>query len=301
MTIQVDFFQSLFSNCKGGTIEFRPLPCAKSTFWPLTRLPELPPFNLRENCFFGCATRNGGGTKGHIVEIPCLWTDNDFKLLPQERIDKLLAECPFPPSMQEFTGGGYHCFWLLKEPVGKEAIHLVESLLRRLAAYFSADPAACDASRILRVPGTFNLKPEYQKPKVEILSLELSRRYDLSDFDEWLPEDPKKKTAKGEARNPEGWQNQALQGVSEGQRHKTAVSLAGRYFQKGLDPSEVGAILFQWNQGNTPPLGASELERILKDVQAMHEKEGAKTKQFAISDFTDLQNADRFAEHNVFE
>ena len=292
------FFEAIFRDCFDGNLEFRSLSPKEGEevhirFWPILKLPELPPMDDGRNCYFTCATRNGGGRKEHIVEIPCLWTDNDFKLLPQEQIEKLLRECPFPPSIQEFTGGGYQCFWLLKEPVGKEQTPLVESLLRRLAAFFTADPAACDASRILRVPGTFNQKYT-PKPKVEILTLDPSRRYDLSDFEQWLPEDPKQKRANGEARNPEGWQNDALNGVPKGQRHKTAVSLAGRYFQKGLDPSEVTAILFRWNQGNTPPLDDSELQRILKDVQGMHEKEQAETKPFSPA-FTDLQNAVDFA------
>jgi P4 family phage/plasmid primase-like protien len=299
------FLQEVFSGCESGTLEFRLLSTKKeekpkNIFWPLDKLPSLPLLDLNRNCYFGCATRNGGGTKEHIVEIPCVWTDNDFKLLPRAAIDKLLAECPFPPSIQEFTGGGYQCFWLLKEPARKQEVPVIESLLRRLAAYFNADPAACDASRILRVPGTFNLKPEYQRPKVEILSMDTSRRYDLSDFDQWLPEDPKQRTATGEARNPEGWQNEALKGVSEGSRHKTALSLAGRYFQKGLDPREVRTILFQWNQGNNPPLEERELERIFVDVQSMHLKEGQaeseQKEQTPLSGYTDLQNAVHFAE-----
>jgi P4 family phage/plasmid primase-like protien len=291
----VNFFQAIFSNCEQGKLEFRFLPSKKQTFWPLSKLPGLPALDLGQNCYFGCATRNGGGTKEHIVEIPCLWTDNDFKLHSREEIDKLLAECPFPPSIQEFTGG-YQCFWFLKEPAGKDETPIIESLLRRLAVYFNADSAACDASRVLRVPGTFNLKPEYQKPKVEILSMDPSRRYDLSDFHQWLPDDPKKQTPTGGTRNAQGWQNEALKGVEKGSRHKTAVSLAGRYFQKGLDPAEVRAILFQWNVANTPPLDESELERILRDVESMHAKERGEPQKPTGDLFTDLENAARFAD-----
>lgn len=268
------FLKQIFDNCEHGNVEFRFLPSKQQVFWPLTKFPELPVLDSEQDCYFGCATRNGGGKKEHIVEIPCLWTDNDFKLLPQEKIDQLLADCPFPPSAQEFTGGGYHCFWLLKKPAGKEDIPLVESLLRRLAVYFNADPAACDASRILRVPGTFNHKPEYAKPKVEILSLDPSRRYDLGDFDQWLPDDSKKKTASGEARKTHGWQDEALKGVGDGLRHDTALQLAGRWAAKGHSAAEITQFIIAWNEKNTPPKGelsnpeSKELQDIVESAIA---------------------------------
>jgi P4 family phage/plasmid primase-like protien len=298
------FLQEVFSGCEHGAVEFRFLSTKeeeepKHIFWPLDKLPALPSLDLNRNCYFACGTRNGGGRKEHIVEMPALWTDNDFKLLAREEIDKLLAECPFPPSIQELTGGGYQCFWLLKEPAGKEEIPRVESLLRRLAAYFNADPKACDASRILRVPGTFNLKPEYQKPKVEILFMNPSRRYDLSDFEEWLPADPEKVTVGGKVRNREGWQDEALKGVDQTLRHGTAAQLAARWAAKGLSAAEITRAIISWNESNNPrkPELSQPDSRELRDiVESAIRKFKKPEQQPLLSGFTDLQNAVHFAE-----
>ena len=52
---------------------------------------------------------------------------------------------------------------------------------------------------------------------------------------------------------PYGWQDEVLHGVSAGQRHGTALALAGRWIQKGLSPDEIGLFVAAWNQRNEPP------------------------------------------------
>jgi hypothetical protein len=263
-----DFFQAIFSTCEGGSIEFRSLPSEKRFFWPLSRLPRIPSFESDENKYFGCATRDGkGGRKENILQIPVLFTDSDFKLCPREKIDKLLSEFPLPPSVVLFTGGGYHVLWLFKEALGKDEIEAHESMLRRLIGFFQADPAPKDASRVLRVPGTINFKYD-QHPKVEIICFDPERRYNLEDFDFYLPPEPAR-PAPMEAKR--GKIAELLRGIDQGGRHTAALSLAGRYVSKGLEPGEVADILRLWNSRNRPPLDEAELLRVATDVFKMHQ------------------------------
>jgi len=307
-----EFLQEIFRFCEVGNINFRYLPSAENVFRPLTTLPELPVFPKDENPYFAMATRNGGGKKEHILQIPCLWCDIDFKDTPEAEAKKALKEFHFPPSFVNYSGGGYHVYWLLREPLSKEHIPEVEHMLRRLAIHFKGDMAATDASRILRVPGTHNLKPEYRKlipdsnpaqytyPIVKVLLSEPSRRHELSDFDQYLPPD-EKQTPSGEFKNPPGWQNEVLGGVDDGKRHKTALSLVGRYFTKGLKREEVTKIMLTWNLVNKPPVEESEIIQIISDVERLHAKNHPVESQTDLKQttgefFTDLENAILFAQ-----
>jgi hypothetical protein len=73
------------------------------------------------------------------------------------------------------SGGGFHLYWPLRVPINLRVpgeIAKTESILRRLALALGGDKAATDVSRVLRVPGTFNLKPQYTKPLVSIAKFE---------------------------------------------------------------------------------------------------------------------------------
>jgi hypothetical protein len=60
-----------------------------------------------------------------------------------------------------------HGYWFLREPLElpAEAAH-AKQLLRRLAVAVGGDLNAAEPARVLRVPGTWNRKPEYQTPQL---------------------------------------------------------------------------------------------------------------------------------------
>src|SRR5207247_2140766 len=63
---------------------------------------------------------------------------------------------PAPPVViASGTGSNCHLYWPLSTPLGRDE---VERANRRLAYALGADPAATDASRILRVPATTSWK-----------------------------------------------------------------------------------------------------------------------------------------------
>ena len=161
-------------------------------------------------------------------------------------------------------------YWLLREPATKEDIPQVESILRRLAFSLGADMGATDASRVLRVPHTWNLK--YKPcPLVTVRQLDSSLKYNLSDFD-FLPEASKQQPEKAT-----DWQDKLLEGVSEGDRNSTATRLAGRWFAKGQSESEVLFFLLAWNQRNNPPLPEKEIEAIVKSIGDAHKRNSGPT------------------------
>jgi len=159
-----EFFETLFQCCDGD-IEIRPLP-GEQGFFPLDDLQGIESHCKRfdeKNLYFGVATRNGCGKKENIVNIPAVWCDIDFKDTPREILADRLKKFPFNPSIFVKSGGGVHAYWLLKEPAEKSDISIVEDINRRIAITLGGDTNACDASRVLRIPGTLNRK--YDPPR----------------------------------------------------------------------------------------------------------------------------------------
>lgn len=143
---------------------------------------------------------------GEVTGIAGIGSDFDLlseahgkKALPRT-VQEALSILPagMEPSFVVLTGNGLHCWWLLKEPFvfdsgaeRNDAARIVarwHTLLRlRAAAKGWAYDRLSDLARVLRIPGTVNHKdPEHPK-KVTLLSAS-DRRYNLSDFEEYLDE-----------------------------------------------------------------------------------------------------------------
>ncbi|WP_287997770.1 DNA-primase RepB domain-containing protein [Acidiphilium sp.] len=70
-------------------------------------------------------------------------------------------EIGIPPTSIQSSGRGLYVKWAFSDMVGMAGAARVRALNRRLVqlfADFGADPAACDVSRVLRVPGSINSK-----------------------------------------------------------------------------------------------------------------------------------------------
>jgi hypothetical protein len=221
----------------------------------------------KQNIFFGVATRDGGGGgKDNIINIPAVWCDADFKDIDRQQLFKRLNQFPFSPSIIVKSGGGAHLYWLLKEPSGPDGILKIEEVNRRIAARFGGDMNACDAARILRVPGTKNRKYKPARD-VEVSRLDLFY-YVLDDFLEILPEVKSNKSlSKNSNGNPQGWLLEALKGVAQHNpgRDKTGAKIAG-YFINKLSYRDVLTILTAWNERNIPPMEEKAIRRIVRSV-----------------------------------
>lgn len=136
--------------------------------------------------FHGTATRKPDaetGTKDDVDEIVCLTVDVDFKVTPQEDLEKTLQEFPCVPTLIVDSGNGRHLYWFLKAPIllngdaGK--VEIVEAINRGLGRIFSGDHTH-NIDRILRSPGRENSKwPD--RPLCKIMSFD-GPEYDLEDL-----------------------------------------------------------------------------------------------------------------------
>lgn len=213
--------------------------------------------NGQANVYFGVCLRSeaGAGTKDKIALIPCVWCDIDFKDIPRNDARDLVQSFPLVPSAIVRTGGGVHCYWFLKEPLTREDAAKVEDINHRIAEYLHGDHAACDAARILRWPGTVNLKYDPPRP-CELASCDPARRYCLSDFD-FLPAWNRQISASA------GAVGQTIpESIPTGQRDATLTSLAGSLRRRGCAQHEIMRMLGIMNERCAEPLPQSDLARI---------------------------------------
>ena len=118
--------------------------------------------------YFCVATLRPGITrraKANLHEIVCLHCDLDGKNIEAESLGAIhtaIVTPPslLPPSIVVYSGHGLHAYWLLPEalPATDENIARVEAALKKLAVVFAGDPAVCECSRLMRLPGSHNTK-----------------------------------------------------------------------------------------------------------------------------------------------
>ena len=111
-----------------------------------------------------------------ICAVNGLYTDFDCKDFPgglMAILDHIDSLHPQPPVVI-FSGGGFQCIWpaavpwLCSEPGARNAAKLLQSAWVNMVG---ADQGAKDLARVLRVPGTWNHKPEYGTPRLSLIHI----------------------------------------------------------------------------------------------------------------------------------
>jgi hypothetical protein len=127
-------------------------------------------------------------SKAALAELNCLFADIDFKSVidAPEVIERKLEQLMRLPSKVVQSGHGLHCYWPFKKalPATKENIERIEALLRLLADHVGGDLSVCEASRLMRLPGSHNTK-NGEWIEVKIIA-DRPVRYELEDLAEWV-------------------------------------------------------------------------------------------------------------------
>jgi hypothetical protein len=192
------FLLALHDGCE-GLCEVRALPSAARLFVPLGDAERVDAFAARyarEDLYVAVATRcdASSGTLENCRHLGALFVDIDFKGTPEPAARAALERFLFPAAARVQSGGGLHAYWLLREPLDltteTEGTY-AKQLLRRLAGALGGDPTAAEPARVLRLPGTFNHKPEYGTARPVVLEhLEADRRINPHELEEFLPPEP---------------------------------------------------------------------------------------------------------------
>ena len=129
----------------------------------------------------------------YIAAINCVFADFDAKDAvfggdKEEALAYVKSICAAPSIIID-SGGGYHCYWLLRTPhlIANDAERQIAADLQEAWVRFvGGDKAAKDLVRILRVPGTFNTKYAPHRPVV-FVQCDMTLLYELPDLVAMMP------------------------------------------------------------------------------------------------------------------
>lgn len=91
------------------------------------------------------------------------------------------------PTLINHSGGGFHCYWVLKDPVKVESagVKALESINKSLSEKLGGDSGTQDISRVLRIPGTYNFKLENNPREVTVISSD-GPTYEYKEFEQFI-------------------------------------------------------------------------------------------------------------------
>lgn len=136
------------------------------------------------NIYVGANPRKAPGGS-HNADVACARTFFvDFDGLTLEEVRRRIDEAALPTlSMIVNSGHGFHCYWLLDEPLID--LDLWSRYQQALINELGSDPCIKDAARIMRLPGFLNVKGD---PVVcDIIDCDPARQYPLDEFPRSAP------------------------------------------------------------------------------------------------------------------
>lgn len=196
------FFEKLFGENPGdkcGDIEIRTFPKSgfrEQHFCGETQEAARLSYDLCNSgvdVYFGVNPRIGKrGKKENVQYVVVVHAEIDYgqdghkKHSEYETYEQTLSAIQnfeLKPTLVNHSGGGFHCYWVLREPVKvkDKGVNTLESINKSLSEKLGGDSATKDISRILRVPGTFNFKLECNPREVTAVITD-GPKYDFGEF-----------------------------------------------------------------------------------------------------------------------
>lgn len=281
----MEFILSLFSDVTSGYVEICALAPEGARLYPHTRIlwRSLPVaadnvdmrmtaiHNLNAqgySCYFGAAVRGRTyepeqrvnektgqqytfyprGKATDATWITALWADVDEPGRPgYER----LISTGYQPSIVVSTGGGWHGYWLLTEPLAIDDSNRdsVKRVLKGLALAVGSDTKVADLARIMRIPDTMNTKPGRNNARCEVVDY-IPMKFYYPDLEVYYAPYAPKAPARVRRQLPTfaadvfpQWVNDYLAtGAPQGERNARLYSVARFLFDIGKARYEVDSI-----------------------------------------------------------
>jgi hypothetical protein len=135
-------------------------PGAKKVFFDswsevIHEWPTIEAWNGDHHIYFGVCPRDGRtGTDDDVSVARCVFIDIDGTT-DRAELDRRIEGLP-EPSAVVFSGGGFHAYWMLDAP--ETDLNRWRQMMKALIRRCDADPSVHNPSRIMRLPGTRNIK-----------------------------------------------------------------------------------------------------------------------------------------------
>ena len=265
---QTDFIKKLFKDLD-GFIEIREIKQGQINQRFFNSVDELDEYDPPQdkNIYIGMMTRDKKrGKQQDTKQTQVLWLDFDDvdDLMEVEYILNMKGLPMY--SIAVNSGHGFHIYWILEKPAGQE----IAPVLRGLARVTGADSQAAEIARVMRIPGSMNVKDEPVRCEIVESNNNTYKLQDIADILGIEPEADRQPQQPDEAIgiDYEGIISEVdrpciksmLEGVEVGQRNWIQGRLI-KYFKirKGKSKAEVKKIIKAWNYRNEIPLDDKEL------------------------------------------
>lgn len=254
-----------------GLIEIREIeevpkghkPRSKTRFMALSQLKDYDPPQDR-HVYFGVYSRaRRGGKIKDCLTTNVLWADYDNKSL--EEVKTAIEKANIPaPTIYINSGYGIHAYWKLSERVGHEAQPIIKAIVK----VTGADQKATDIARIMRLPGTNNVKYGDSKP---CRVLEVSHTiYDLSEIEKTVQVEYKASKLRTGITTGKPCIDTMLQGVGKGHRNFALGRITKQFQLQGYTRAKALEEVLKFNDRCDPP--KNEVE-VITDFNAYWDKD----------------------------
>ena len=196
------FVEKLFENVDEGFVELRPISGSdvRTEIFSLDEINNLMD-NVEQyagdyNVFLGINPRsndNGAGKDGDVEQVVTMWSDIDAKDFDggKEEAYEAISNFELEPTYIVDSGNGWHVYWLLQEPWQLNNDNQREEAKKLSAAIHRIVDAdsTFNLSRILRMPGTPNIKEDDNWKPCSIQSMNSGHKYTINEFYEAIPDE----------------------------------------------------------------------------------------------------------------
>ena len=176
-----------------------------------------------------------------------------------------------PHAIDVTSPGRFHLYIFVESNFPKKVFKAIQKRLNRLTG---GDPNVCDITRVLRTPGSKNLKND--PFLVSILELSEHPRYSYEEIDSKLPKDEPINDPVME-RKEQVDVNRPLQ---DGERTDALVKMIGKLIYHGANNDFILEMCRTWNKRNIDPLPDDKIVKTLESIRSRNDKKLEENKDF---------------------
>lgn len=188
-------------------------------------------------------TRRGRATDARW--LTALWVDVDE--VGDSGYRRCIGALGAPPSLVVSSGGGWHGYWLLTEPLclDRDDREMVKRTLKGMALAAGSDTRVADLARVMRIPGTVNTKPGRDGKRCEVVDY-LPCRYRYREFEQAFaplsaPPTPIRRNlpVSASAGLPHWCESYLRTGARRGERNTKAYAAARAMLDNGVNEADM--------------------------------------------------------------